>query len=481
MKLNYRFTAASIALALALTMGSVWGATIPVTTNQDSDTADGFCSLREALIAANDDLPYRDCPGGEGADRIVFDFAFPATILLTDHLPVINGELRITGPGRESLTLDGATLFRPINLETPSGDGWLLLEDLTLANGRTPTGDFGGGGARVNFGETAFFRRVHFLANHSENAAGGLNMEGGGIGLEADVTVEDCIFEENEAEGAAGGGAINTSGTGGNLTIRRTTFVGNRATHETAVGGGLLVSRAAVVVEASTFSGNEAGSGGGGIALLSSSLGPTSLELRDSTLTANSSGVGSGTRGGGGILAFESVATPLVFSIINSVVAGNSDLTAPIRPDIDCTSGLLLTATGTNFVGINEGCEAVFPTGFPNSDDDFVGTAATPMAPFLNPLGNHGGPTPVHLPSLSPLSPLIDQGRCPEAITDQRGQGNLTTGFRINDGPNVPNFPGGDGCEIGAVEVLTNLGSDPRVFNDGFESGNTLMWSAVVE
>ncbi|MCH9651517.1 MAG: hypothetical protein K0U98_25040 [Deltaproteobacteria bacterium] len=151
MTLTNDFTARALVLALARTFalnlpaGPARAATITVETEQDLDAFDEACSLREALIAANDDRAYRDCPAGSGADRIVFELSFPATILLTDNLPVITGHLRITGPGMEMLTLDGATAYRPIDLDTTAEDGWLLVEDLALAHGRSPVGGSGGG------------------------------------------------------------------------------------------------------------------------------------------------------------------------------------------------------------------------------------------------------------------------------------------------------------------------------------------------
>jgi CSLREA domain-containing protein len=45
---------------------------IPVTTTVDSMSADGHCSLREALWAANNASPINaDCPAGGGAARIL--------------------------------------------------------------------------------------------------------------------------------------------------------------------------------------------------------------------------------------------------------------------------------------------------------------------------------------------------------------------------------------------------------------------------
>jgi len=66
--------------------------------------------------------------------------------------------------------------------------------------------------------------------------------------------------------------------------------------------------------------------------------------------------------------------------------------------------------------------------------------------PILGPLQNNGGPTLTHSPL--PGSPAIDQGfNLSGAATDQRG------GARTADYSGIPNASGGDGTDIGAVEV----------------------------
>ncbi len=69
--------------------------------------------------------------------------------------------------------------------------------------------------------------------------------------------------------------------------------------------------------------------------------------------------------------------------------------------------------------------------------------------PQLGPLQNNGGPTFTHKPSCS--SPAIDAGKnFSGAATDQRG---LT---RTVDYTGVTNAPGGDGTDIGAVELAAD-------------------------
>jgi hypothetical protein len=134
-----------------------------------------------------------------------------------------------------------------------------------------------------------------------------------------------------------------------------------------------------------------------------------------------------------------------------------------------------MATEGFNLIGANDCITANFPPGQPNLNGDQVGTAAAPIDPVLTLLDDQGGPTLTHLPL--PASPAIDQGSCPAAAADQRGYGSGGTLMRIVDDPGVPDL--GDGCDVGAVEAgaldLTDL-----VFADGFESGGTGSWSAVV-
>src|SRR5437899_746823 len=50
---------------------AAYAATILVTTTADELNADGDCSLRDAIQAANTDAAVDTCPAGSGADTIV--------------------------------------------------------------------------------------------------------------------------------------------------------------------------------------------------------------------------------------------------------------------------------------------------------------------------------------------------------------------------------------------------------------------------
>jgi hypothetical protein len=106
-------------------------------------------------------------------------------------------------------------------------------------------------------------------------------------------------------------------------------------------------------------------------------------------------------------------------NISNTIIAQNTDS--------DC--GGTFISTGFNLIGNNSSCEASFPAGNPNTNNDIVGNSTNQINAKLDPAGvqNNGGPT--RTIALQSTSPAIDQGN-PAAPgsganacepTDQRG------------------------------------------------------------
>jgi hypothetical protein len=466
-------------LAFALTAATAAAALITVDTDLDADAADGVCSIREAILAANSNAARNECPAGDGDDHIHIAFFKPDTIGLIDHLPPITESVAIHGTGVDLVIIDGSVSYRPITVEFPSNDVSLVVHDLTLRDGRTRIDDFGGGGAMIDGGASAVFERVHFVNNSSENSGGGM-MVGSGTGNQSHVTLVECVFRGNVAEGPAGGGGLATTGTGSVVTILRSEFADNHAPESS--GGGISGSRGFLTIEASTISGNSAETNGGGIYSSTAPQGGASLVLRDVTITDNTAGTGLTSGSGGGFHLAPGTDHPLIASMTNTVVAANFDLATITQPDVFCNANFDgFVTTGSNLIGANDGCGIALPAGSPNADGDFVGSVGAPIDPLLQPLADHGGPTLIHRPSANPLSPLIDQGSCPDTVTDQRLYGRVQTGLRVVDVPQVPNAAGGDGCDIGAFERGANPLFDDLIFADGFEFGHSLRWSEDVE
>ena len=166
-----------------------------------------------------------------------------------------------------------------------------------------------------------------------------------------------------------------------------------------------------------TFTANE-GNAGGAIFNLGT------LVVSDSTISGNT-----GRDTTGGIYSSGAAST----QVRNTIVAGN---TGQREPDV---FGPFIS-NDYNFVGAFNGS-----SGFDKAHDQ-VGTAAKPLDPKLGPLADHAG----YAATMAPLpgSLVIDQGnRGDNTDSDQR--------FfpRPTDQPSVINAGGGDGSDIGAVEL----------------------------
>ncbi len=449
--------------------------TITVTTDLDADAADGFCSLREAILAANDDLAHNECPAGSGADRIVFNLALPATVFLTASLPAVTETVAIRGPGADLLAIDGLGAFRPFNLSPIVAGAWYLVEDLSIQHGYSSQG----GGVYVGFGGTAVLSRLVVAQNTAGNDGGGVTVESVS-GLLAAAEIRDCTLIGNIALGAGGGGGLEVID-GSVVVVSDSAIVDNQALASGGNGAGIILQRGTLTVERSTVSGNAAYDSGGGL-FINASGGDASLSLVDSTVYDNVADADLDLDGeGGGLFAATSTNQTLEIDLRNSIVAGNFDNGILLNPDLYFSGALLLTATGFNLIGANDGAAAYFPAGNPNANGDFVGTAASPIDPLLLPLALNNGITLNHRPILDAASPVIDHGACPGRAADQRGHGDVLTHARIVDNPTVPNQAASDACDIGAVERGGLADSAAELFVDGFELGHTLRWDAEVQ
>lgn len=431
------------------------GATLTVTTESDLDLLDGLCSLREALVAANSDAAYQDCLAGSGPDEIFLEV--PGTYLLLLPLPMIEDDLTITGLGADLSILDGGDTVQILNFSPPGpGSGERLrLEGLQLTGGRAAEG----GALRV--------ARNRGLEIDNCVLAGNLaTLQGGAIAADrpSSVFITDSHFLDNVSNATGGAMAIE----GGIAFIQDSTFAGNLA--ETSTGGAIY---ALVVTDLAlsqvTLSGNRSAGDGGALVSVASQV-----TLESCTVSENQADFDGDDDGDGGGI---SIAGQVSMSLSNTILAGNLDSspTAEDCPDGHRKLGASIVTSSTNAIGANDCFDANFPTGLPNVNGDWVGTVASPFEPLLNPLAFNGGPTPTHLPLAA--SPVIDQGSCALAISDQRGFGNGVTGLRVIDDPDIPDLI--DGCDIGAVEAHS-ISLNGLVFVDGFETGDTSRWALTV-
>jgi CSLREA domain-containing protein len=177
-------------------------ASMLVDTDQDNTTVNQQCSLREAIINANDGAAtHPDCTAGSGGKDTIH-FASDYNIVLSSILPAISTPIAIDG-GQKSVSLSGN-----------GSNGILIVEDqleinaLTLENGNADVG-----GAIRNY-STLIVTNSTFLNNQSAF--------GGAINNEGELTVANSTFVGNSAN--FGGGVNNFVGTS---TIINSTFSEN--------------------------------------------------------------------------------------------------------------------------------------------------------------------------------------------------------------------------------------------------------------
>ncbi len=128
------------AVVAAISARPAYAASYIVNDPRDITSADGYCSLREAMLAANNAPANTDCgPGSAGFDHI--GFAITNTIVLSAALPTITESVLISGAaiGITVLgnTLDANGRVRPFVIN-PSVE--VTLEGLTITNAKAPNG-----------------------------------------------------------------------------------------------------------------------------------------------------------------------------------------------------------------------------------------------------------------------------------------------------------------------------------------------------
>ncbi|GBC84338.1 hypothetical protein HRbin11_00763 [bacterium HR11] len=350
-------------------MRSAYAAVYIVTSLADNTNNDFQCTLREAILAANNTPANADCFAGSPDDDTIIFITGGGTITLGSTLPNIvsgAGTLTINGGGTIAISGGGSVRVMVVN----SGAN-LTLQNITIANGKGSSFDYGGG---ISNAGTVTVTNSTFAGNSA-------HILGGGIYNVGVMKIINSTFAGNSA---TGGGAIRNNSI---LTVINSTFAGN-----SAGSGGAIENVGTITMTNCTVSGNSAGAGGG-------ILNAGTLTMTNCTVSGNTSS------GGGGI---HNVGT---LNLNNSIVANN--VSNGGHPDIDgpVSSGdfnLIKDTTGTSL---------------PPGSTHYI----TGQDPKLLPLGNYGGPTQTH--ALLGNSPAIDRGsndlaKDPDGnplTTDQRG------------------------------------------------------------
>lgn len=338
----------ALVVALALTPPLVRAAVIEVDTAADEINANGQCSLREAVINANngDQSGSTDCPAGTppmvgDADTITFSPSLDGTpIVLTltgaGENAALTGDLDVTdnlgifGNGRDATVIDGGGADRILDAQPttpPLNQLSLLVESLTLRNG-----------AGVQRGGAVYMRDLSSVLvvedaeiTGNETAGVGLTAGGGGIYAEGSLLLEDTVVHNNQTIAgpglsALGGGVF----AGHSFAAGDTVIEGNLVQSDsgTAQGGGLVVvgGGSPLFVENSAVRANTAvaldggavAGGGGVIQDVSAMLGEAIV--RNTEISDNQADTNGSLASGGGLYV---AASALLVALENVTVSGN--------------------------------------------------------------------------------------------------------------------------------------------------------------
>jgi CSLREA domain-containing protein len=440
--------AAMVVYSLNLTQPAS-AASITVNSFTDVVADDGKCTLREAIKAANQDNPSgsmpEECPAGSGADVV----SLPAGMYLLSpgsamHL---NSEMEIVGEGQAITTIHG--LGATQIFYRSSSPSHVTIRDLTLQGGAASSG-----GAFEQSNASTTFEHVTFYNNSAVEMGGAITNSSG------ELTLIDCLLHFNVAENAVissnNGGAIRNAG--GTLSIIRSQFNYNSVDPDEVDGRGGAIfsdgSGAQVNLEDSSFIGNVAGEGGAvysrGITTISGStfssnnstyspgaLNSSLLVLKNSTFSQNSNGG----------LATTGVDAWVLSSTFYDNNTGAANITKISGTTTIKNSILVSLSGGTN-------CSGTITSGGYNLDNNSTcGLSGTGdqsgVDPMLGQLLDNGGPAHTH--ALKYGSPAIDAGN-PAGCTDDLGSPILTD-QRGNPRSIDGNVDGTARCDIGAYEA----------------------------
>lgn len=433
-------------------------AEISVTTLADTDdgACDANCSLREAIVLANDDAR------SPGADSITF--AVAGTIRLGTELPRLEGQLSIADTRNNSSGSVSISGDANGNDVPDAGDVRVLwvaagaevsLARIGIRGGYADggSGTFGSGGGIVNAGRLGL---AECTVGGSEAA-----FSGGGIYNEGVLSIDSSTILNNRGND---GGGIATRGPDARLALFNSTLFGNTArilgagVYSSTGTSGIPDEPARTLIRNCTIVGNRAEDNGGGV---HNAGGAT--RILNSTITRNEAYL----VGAGGVSS--SAARGTWTRVNSSIVAGNRTVRGAEfgdGPDLGLVRGSANTfdSEGYNLVGPGDGAAQAF-----NKTGDRRGVLGSQV--LMGDLDSNGGPTLTC--KVLPGSPAINAGS-PNAAElpafDQRGAGFA----RVRAGrADVGAFE----ADITAVEslvVTTARDEDDGTSDPAFGSGTSL-------
>lgn len=254
-----------IALWSAVSLGQ---ATITVTTTADEGgDNNGYCSLREAILAANTNSNAHEsgCVAGVGASDVIVLPAGQTFFLNLGQLSITEG---VTIQGNNA-TIDGQSLDRVFYVNSPT---LVTVRDLIITRGSIA--DFGG----CVYNETSSRLRIENSTIRECQSQG----PGAGVANQGDATLIGVTIEDNVAvagEGGCGGGVFN----GNQLFVSNSLIRNNSA----GLGGGLCNVAQASLED--TLAESNQSRIGGGIANFALAGVEASLQMTRGAIRQNSS------------------------------------------------------------------------------------------------------------------------------------------------------------------------------------------------
>jgi CSLREA domain-containing protein len=477
-----------LAASLALT-GSAGAATIAVTTLNDEiggDPGETGCSLREAVATANTDTPGDGCvlTAAAGTDTITVPNGTIDLATVGQALGITD-DVNVDGPGMGlSLVTNTNTTDRIVAI---GAGAEVTISDLSLTDGNLAGVSVSREGAGiVNSGELLLEgvrmanHQIDIVGNGNATGLGGAIFSAGGSTLTLDHSViEDSGVDVSANTGVPGNTFVNAGGGAiyavDSLDVAHSTIDGNDVTAVSSGGtgqanaeGGGIFAQSGLTLTHSTISDNAVDAtavGPGKFALavgggIQTTVGTDAIELStivDNTYSATSEDPGNIFAGGGGIYAQSStVALRSSTVVANGPLAGPVNLSGNLRAELGFASFrntiiALPRAPADNCNGPQTSLGFNLDFTFSGQDCGLNESTDLQTAPGLGALssgGVNGGPTATMIPVAG--SAVIDQGSSAGDSDPTHDQRDLS---RPNEFANLVDAAGGDGSEIGAVEV----------------------------
>jgi CSLREA domain-containing protein len=425
----------SLAQAIGLKQDHI----IHVTTIEDELNADGDCSLREAVEAANLDVNVDACSAGENITDVIH-FDVDGVFLLDEKLEIIEA-MKFIGNGKDLTIIDGdesTSLFHIFDNDEVS------FSNMSFQNADSE--DEGGAIRHEVSGGAINFYSVNFRNNSSLNGGGALYV------VDGSLVIENSSFIENTSILGEGGAISHKEG---EIEIIQSEFIQNTSGHS---GGAIYKKGDTAYLYDIQFQENESSKSGGAVYLDDSELemervsfiensalvnggglfhmGPDGL-IRNTTFSQNRA-----NRGGGLYLEaessiefttfYENSATEGSAFLVGGVKAPHLNVFASLFQEQTCLAVELASYSSEGYnLQSGSGCEFGF-TG-DSMDQDIL---------FKESAENNGGYGFTHVIDLnSPAVDLIENniGSCGEGSEDQRGA----------ERPDSGTFA----CDSGAFEV----------------------------